>query len=345
MREFRHLGSLAALLLSLIPAACATPPQTRALRENPPDLPRHVELSEVPFFPQEAYQCGPAALAGILTHRGIQTDAQQLVQAVYVPARKGSLQVEMLAAPREHALLSLALEPSLQALLTEVAAGNPVLVLQNLGLSWVPRWHYAVAIGYDLDARTLILRSGTQARRVTDFSVFERSWARSERWAMLVVPPDRVPPSIGLIAYTQAAHALERTGHTEAARQAYASARARWETQLLPLLGLGNTAYALHDYAASEAAFRQAVTEHPRVPQAWNNLAYALAAQDCVERSREAAQCALALAPDNDNIAETLAEMQLKPARPGAEPCSVLNCPVPLSGDPNACSVSAGGTP
>src|SRR3546814_2318796 len=37
-------------------------------------LPRQVELSEVPFFPQEDYYCGPAALATVLAWGGVDTD-------------------------------------------------------------------------------------------------------------------------------------------------------------------------------------------------------------------------------------------------------------------------------
>ncbi|EPU4601474.1 PA2778 family cysteine peptidase, partial [Pseudomonas aeruginosa] len=49
-----------ALLLAALLGGCAQPPRL------PPEsaaLPARVELRDVPFFPQEAYQCGPAALA------------------------------------------------------------------------------------------------------------------------------------------------------------------------------------------------------------------------------------------------------------------------------------------
>ena len=43
--------------------------QVTVLRDNwPVDLPEHVELADVPFFPQEDYQCGPAALATSLAN-------------------------------------------------------------------------------------------------------------------------------------------------------------------------------------------------------------------------------------------------------------------------------------
>ena len=99
----------------------------------PPGLPEQVELA-TPFFPQEEYQCGPAALATALVSAGAQTTPEALVPQVYVPERKGSFQVEMLAAARRHGMVSYALAPKFEDLLREIAAGTPVIVLQNLGI-------------------------------------------------------------------------------------------------------------------------------------------------------------------------------------------------------------------
>ena len=75
----------------------------------------------------------------------------------------------------------------------ELAAGNPVLVLQNLGLPIAPKWHYAVAIGYDVERRDIILRSGTTERLVMPLSTFEHTWARSGYWGMVTLSPGRLP--------------------------------------------------------------------------------------------------------------------------------------------------------
>lgn len=41
-----------------------------------------------------------------------------------------------------------------------LAAGHPVVVLQNLRLGRAARWHHAVAVGYDLRRHEVVLRSG-----------------------------------------------------------------------------------------------------------------------------------------------------------------------------------------
>ena len=140
---------VAGVFFLVLLAACATP-QTKALRGSlTAGIPAHAELDQVVFFPQEEHQCGPASLAMALQHAGQDIRPEQLKPFLYLPEKQGSLQAEMLAAARRYGMLAYALKPELQDVITEVAAGNPVLVLQNLGLSWYPMWHYAVVIGYD----------------------------------------------------------------------------------------------------------------------------------------------------------------------------------------------------
>src|SRR5690606_10209229 len=141
-----------------------------------------------------------------------------LVARVYLPARKGSLQVEMVAAAREQGLLVYPLRPELGAVLEELAAGNPVLVMQNLALDWLPQWHYAVAVGYDLDRQTLLLHSGLHALQATPFDVFVRTWARADYWARLTLPAGRLPASAEPLAYLRAASDLEQTGQLASAQ-------------------------------------------------------------------------------------------------------------------------------
>ena len=126
-----------ACFCALAVSGCASwAPQTRELsRGIPRGLPERVELKQVPFFPQKEYQCGPAALATVLVGGGAKTTAEELVAQVYIPERKGSLQVEMLAAARRHGMVPYVLAPRFEDMLREIAAGTPVIVLQNMGVS------------------------------------------------------------------------------------------------------------------------------------------------------------------------------------------------------------------
>ena len=278
-------------------AGCVSLPQSEALRgEAVADLPPRVELETVPFFAQEEYQCGPAALAMALNAAGVAVTPEALTEQVYLPERKGSLQVEMLASARRHGLLAYELAPEIKDVLTEVAAGNAVIVLQNQGLwSFYPYWHYAVVIGYDLEKHQILLHSGARARRPMPFGLFEFLWVDGQHWAMVALPAGRLPASAREAGSAIAAAALEKAGRTAEARLAYVAVLQRWPANFVGLMGLGNTAYALGDRAEAETAFRQAASAQPQAAAAFNNLAQTLADQGKFEAALEAARKAVSL--------------------------------------------------
>jgi tetratricopeptide (TPR) repeat protein len=272
-------------------------------------LPASVELTSTPFFPQERYQCGPAALATVLTAHGVAVTPQQLEDAVFVPALHGSLPEEITAAARGYAMLAYRVQPSMAALLAEVGHGNPVLVLQNLGTDWLAFWHFAVVIGYDLERREVILRSGTTRRWRTTLGTFERTWARGGHWALLVLPAGEMPAGARPLTYLQAAHDLETVGQVAAARAAYRAATRQWPDDARGWLALGNNLYATAAYRDAEQAVRRATRLAPGNPQGWNNLAYALLQTSCPVQARAAADCARRLAPDEPNYRDTATEI------------------------------------
>ena len=293
-------------------AGCAAP-QSRVLRSAPPPLlSSAIELDQSPFFPQEEFQCGPAALATTLNAVGIGVTPEELARQVFLPARRGSLQTEMLAAARRHDALAVALAPRLDALLAEVADGTPVIVLQNLALDWVPMWHYAVVVGYDLAADEIVLRSGRTKRQVMAMPTFERTWRRSRFWAMVTVPPGTIPATVAESDYVQAVIAFEKVASAAAARDAYFAATQKWPHNQLMLLGLGNTAFSLHDWQAAETAFRKLADMASDPVPALNNLALTLDAQgqfvQALEVARRAASLGGPFAAQSRNTLATLVE-------------------------------------
>ena len=263
-----------ALVALLQFAGCAV--QTAALQaERPADLPPRAELAATPFFPQTAYHCGPAALATALGAAGFSASPERLGERVFLPARAGTLQTEMLAGARREGAVATRLAPSLEGLLREVAAGHPVVVLQNLGLAIAPLWHYAVVIGYDLDASELLLRSGTTRREAMALRTFEHTWKRSGHWAFVALPPGNWPVTAQREAAIEASVGFERTAAPAVAARVYRSALARWPGDLSLTMGLGNTLHAMGDKTEAARVFQSAAERHGSEP-AWINLASTL---------------------------------------------------------------------
>jgi tetratricopeptide (TPR) repeat protein len=265
-----------------------------------------VELVATPFYPQTVHQCGPAALATVLQAGGVNVTPGDLVSRVYLPDRQGSLQTELVAATRGYARLPYLIAPDLSALLAELQAAHPVLVLQNLGFSFYPVWHYAVVIGYLPDDDVMILRSGVTRRLVMPAGRFLRTWRLAGYWGLVVLRPGELPAHPAVAAYLKAAADLESVGQTHAAALAYGAAVTRWPNDATAWLGLGNTHYQAGRLPAAEDSYRQAVRVDPGYLAAWNNLAEVLAERACFNTAIATLETALARPGSSDALRKLL---------------------------------------
>ncbi|WP_374496804.1 PA2778 family cysteine peptidase [Vogesella indigofera] len=296
------------MLCTLLLAACAsTPLQPVTLA---PGEPTRAELVDTPFFPDDSHFCGPAALATSLSAVGLATTPAQLVGQVFLPGREGSLQIEMLSGARRQGAVAMVIPGTLTALKQEIDAGHPVVVLQNLGLSWAPSWHYAVVVGYDLERGQLLLRSGPMRRQVMTLRTFGHTWQRSQYWAFVALPPGRLPASVTEQDATRALVAFERNAKPATAVTAYRAARQRWPHNTTLAMGLGNALYASGDLPAAAQVFRDTATTH-QLAAAYNNLARILLQQGHTAEARQAAEGGLALAgPLRATLLDTLRDIE-----------------------------------
>ena len=255
-------------------------------------VPPRVELETVPFYPQKEYQCGPAALAMALQWSGLPFSPDDLTAEVFTPSRKGSLQAAMMGSARRHGRIAY-VSTGLDDMFSEVAAGHPVIILQNLGLSWYPVWHYAVIVGYDLPEKVVLLRSGDIARKRMPFNVFEKTWAHSNYWGLLILRPDQLPVTAKEDLFLSAVLGLEKARQYRAAIKGYQTARSRWPENLSALMGIGNCYYALGEPENAETAYRETIRIHPSAGPAFNNLAQVLFEQGRKQEALAAARKAL----------------------------------------------------
>jgi tetratricopeptide (TPR) repeat protein len=262
--------------------------------------PARLELADVPFFPQQAYQCGPAALATVLTYSGRPTTPEALAPRVYLPGRQGSLQVELVGAVRREDRIPYVIQASLAALMAELQAGRPVVALQNLGLTRLPKWHFAVVIGYSKQDDAVVLRSGTRQRVNMSAYHFVRTWEPGGRWGLVVLRPGELPAADDADGYLRAVAAKEAVTGPAGLVQAYRAAVERWPESTLARFGLANALRANGQVAAAVAQYRVLVSESSGDAAALNNLADALNALGCREPALQTIERALALMPEPD---------------------------------------------
>ena len=262
-------------LLVLMAGCAPIPPSVSEL----PATGGSVELDDTPFYPQERYQCGPAALTTVLAQSGARVSLDEVVDKVYLPGRQGSLQFELMAAARTEGRLPYVIDGSLEAIWRELAAGRPVLVLQNLGVAAIPSWHYAVVVGIDAERGEIILRSGTEERRITRTRTFLHTWRRGDYWGIVVLAPGELPAAADRARYFESVTALEEVGRVEEATAAWQAALDNWPGDPVALFGLANAYLARQKFVAAETAYRDLLEREPGLLAARNNLALALAGQ------------------------------------------------------------------
>ena len=142
----------------------------------PDDVPRRAAVADVPLIKQEDYYCGPASLAMVLQWAGMDVTQAEIAAQAFSPGATGTYLADMVGTARRRGQLAVPIS-SLADLLGEIAADHPVIIFQNLGLSWAPTWHYAVAVGYDLKDDQIFLNSGELDRMTSG-----KSSAPPRRW-------------------------------------------------------------------------------------------------------------------------------------------------------------------
>ena len=188
----------------------------------------------------------------------------------------------MLAAARGKGRVAYVLEPDFSQVQAELAAGTPVLVLQDLGALGIRRWHFAVVIGYDPERDVVILRSGTRRRHVAAprpiSSAPGRPAATGPRWSRRRTGRPRPPRAAASSAPSPTRSAVSR------GRPSRRATRRRWRAgpaDPLVLLANGNDAYANQRLADAIRLYRELLAIDPGNVAGRNNLANALLDAGC----------------------------------------------------------------
>ncbi|WP_395603133.1 peptidase C39 family protein [Pseudomonas sp. B21128] len=182
-------------------------------------LPERVELSGT-FYRGEANQSGPQVLASLLSQQGIVITPGLLEKPLHLPGAEDKLQQNIQNLAREYGMVVYPLDKSLPALLTQVAAGFPVMVRFSEGSAFWAEPRYAILSGYDRNMQKVLLRAGMNRRELMSFSAFESAFETSGGWAILIQKPARIPADVDRQRWLKAADELSQAGQEAEATQA-----------------------------------------------------------------------------------------------------------------------------
>jgi hypothetical protein len=272
-------------ITSVVLSGCSTlDPQSSKMAANPPSVDRNHYIEEVPFIKQNVAQCGPATLAMVLSYRAHAVSVDELARSVLTESKGGTLQSALVGGARREGLMAVPVT-GFAAMIREIAGGNPVIALQNLGLSWWPKWHYVVVTGYDLDSKTLRIHSGAEKNRKISFKDFEIDWSPAHYWGLVVVPACQLSESGNEFDHVTSAAILESLNKSKEAEDSYIAILKRWPQSLGAMLGLGNIYYASARYGEAQKILEKAKQFHPDSAAASHNYEIARKKNQSFDRS------------------------------------------------------------
>ncbi|MFW6081246.1 MAG: PA2778 family cysteine peptidase [Desulfosalsimonas sp.] len=269
-----------------------------------------IHIKDVPVFEQEKDRCGPAAMASMLVFSGVDTRPGDIEEMVYDTESRGSLQISLVAAARRHNRVAYELN-GVDDLLAGLSAGQPVLVLLNKGLSWLPAYHYSVVTGFDPQKRVFILAGGRACEEELPETLFRRMWSRADNWGLMVLEPDDIPPVATPDRWIDALYALERMDAHKAALKGYNAALEKWPGDPVAIMGKANTLYAAGRLKDAANVLEKAVEIHPESAPLFNNLAQVMLELGNNEAAFEAATRAVEIGgPHAETCRQTLEDIR-----------------------------------
>jgi ABC-type bacteriocin/lantibiotic exporter with double-glycine peptidase domain len=144
-------------------------------------------IAGVPFLPQEEDTCGPSSIAMVLGFLGSDVTTQEIVRETRTEGLKGTLITDLTGAARRRGFAAEIADLDLPRLRERISAGDPVILLVDLGIRTWSRPHYLVAYGWT--PQGVVAHSGREQGKVIPFSTLDAQWAKMGRLAIIVHRP------------------------------------------------------------------------------------------------------------------------------------------------------------
>ena len=132
-------------------------------------------ISDVPFFRQTKYNCGPAALASVYNFLGVSQAVEEISRRIYTRAQKGSLNLQLLIDAREQGLTATMYSGSFQRIKDAINEETPLILMISAGGDSL---HYVVVVGYEgYDLATIVVHDGYEPYKKYKREMLERKWS------------------------------------------------------------------------------------------------------------------------------------------------------------------------
>jgi ABC-type bacteriocin/lantibiotic exporter with double-glycine peptidase domain len=143
-------------------------------------------IENVPFVKQKDRFCGPAAMVSVMRFYGRNISQEEVAKEVYTPKLGGALISDMEYFAREMGYKAETKNGDLNAVISVINEGIPLILIVDLGKWVVSVPHYYVVYGYNKNRNTFLLHSGFKKNLEMSFSELDKEWEKMNR-LMLVV--------------------------------------------------------------------------------------------------------------------------------------------------------------
>jgi ABC-type bacteriocin/lantibiotic exporter with double-glycine peptidase domain len=149
-------------------------------------------LKGVPYYSQEAYQCGPASLASVLNYwyerKGVsdRDTPEAIGSEIYSPTARGVLGFDLERYARKRGFAARQLTGTFESLTSNIDAGTPPIILVDYGFGPYRQGHFMVVTGYASGG--IVVNSGARRDAFVAQEELERIWKKTGFWTLVVTP-------------------------------------------------------------------------------------------------------------------------------------------------------------
>ena len=154
------------------------------------ELPGRFKIDGVARVKQQANYCGPAAMESVFRAHGKKLTQETIGQEIYDAVGSATNGADMLLYAREHGFRAYSWNSSISDAKRKIAAGVPVIVLQQNSLT-DSSGHYRVLVGYDDTRSVFHVVDPYYDKTEMSYSESERLWNPMGHWALLITPKEK----------------------------------------------------------------------------------------------------------------------------------------------------------